>query len=55
MANEKSERYDFLRFERTEALMKYLMTCIKEKDWHGVSDAANDLREVDAEMRGLEK
>jgi len=23
-------------------------------DWHGVSDAANDLRELEAEMRSLE-
>jgi hypothetical protein len=25
----------------------------EDQDWHGVSDDANDLREVDAELKGL--
>ena len=31
--------------------VKYLDMKIAEEDWHGVSDAANDLREIDAEAR----
>lgn len=26
---------------------------MKRKDWHGVSDAANDMRDLDAELVGL--
>lgn len=38
---------------RRPILIEYLLSCAREQDWHGVSDAANDLREVDAELRGL--
>ena len=38
---------------RREALKLYLRSCIDVQDWHGVSDAANDLRELEAEQRGL--
>lgn len=34
--------------ERYEALQRYLLAKVDEKDWHGVSDAANDLRELEA-------
>lgn len=33
----------------------YLQMKVSAEDWHGVSDAANDLREIDAEIRGLRK
>ena len=31
-----------------EILIDYLMMKARQEDWHGVSDAANDLREMDA-------
>lgn len=34
--------------ERRDALIAYLLTCVTAKDWHGVSDAANDIRVIDA-------
>ena len=41
--------------ERRIVLIGYLAEVVKEEDWHGVQDAASDLREVDAELRGLER
>lgn len=38
--------------ERHAAIVTYMQAKIAEKDWHGVSDAANDLREIEAEERG---
>lgn len=40
--------------ERHAAIVQYMQAKIAEKDWHGVSDAANDLREMEAEQRGLD-
>lgn len=37
--------------ERHAAIVQYMQAKIAEKDWHGVSDAANDLREIEAEER----
>ena len=31
-----------------EILIAYLLMKVRQEDWHGVSDAANDLREMDA-------
>lgn len=31
-----------------EILIDYLLMKAQHEDWHGVSDAANDLREIDA-------
>lgn len=31
----------------------YLPMKHKEEDWHGVQDAASDLRDIDAELKGL--
>jgi len=39
--------------EQREVLKSYLRMKTDAEDWHGVSDAANDLREIDAELRGL--
>ena len=36
-------------------VIEYLLAKAKEEDWHGVSDAANDLREIDAEVKGLQR
>lgn len=32
----------------------YLNLKIKEKDYHGVADAAMDLRDIESEIKGLE-
>jgi hypothetical protein len=37
-----------------QVLIDYLKVMVARHDWHGVSDAANDLRELEAEMRSLE-
>lgn len=37
---------------RRETLIVYLRLKVEVQDWHGVADAANDLRELDAEERG---
>jgi hypothetical protein len=34
---------------KRDTLIKYLREKTDEKDWHGVSDAANDLRVLEAE------
>jgi hypothetical protein len=33
--------------ERKKKLIDYLLMKVTEEDWHGVSDAANDLRELE--------
>lgn len=35
--------------EHHEALVQYLLAKVEVQDWHGVSDAANDLRVLEAE------
>lgn len=43
---------DFTKYEtQREILIDYLHVMIARCDWHGVSDAANDLRELEAEHR----
>jgi phosphoserine phosphatase len=34
--------------EKRERLIQYLKMKVEEADWHGVSDAANDLRVLEA-------
>lgn len=34
--------------EHRERLIAYLESCLAREDWHGVADAANDLRVVEA-------
>ena len=31
-----------------ETLIAYLLVCVRNNDWHAVSDAANDLRVLEA-------
>ena len=38
-----------------ELLIEYLKLKVHEEDWHGVADAAMDLRELDAYERGLDQ
>ena len=35
-----------------DTLIEYLNMKVDQEDWHGVSDAACDLRELEAEERG---
>ena len=37
--------------QHREALIGYLRSRVALEDWHGVSDAANDLRVLEAEIR----
>lgn len=34
--------------EERALLVKYLLNCVRKKDWHGVMDASADLREIEA-------
>ena len=34
--------------EQRKIYVDYLIMKVQQSDWHGVSDAANDIREVDA-------
>lgn len=36
--------------DRHGRLISYLLDKVAENDWHGVSDAANDLRELEVEI-----
>lgn len=35
--------------QQRDILIRYLYVKAEQRDWHGVSDAANDLRELEAE------
>jgi 20S proteasome alpha/beta subunit len=37
-----------------EVMIAYLMLKVKEKDWHGVADAANDIRVMEARKKNDE-
>lgn len=36
--------------EHRKVLIEYLLAKVAVNDWHGVSDAANDLRVLEAQM-----
>ena len=36
--------------EHRKALINYLLAKVEQADWHGVSDAANDLRVLEAQQ-----
>ena len=36
--------------ERRERMINYLKLKVEESDWHGVADAAMDLREIEAKI-----
>lgn len=40
--------------ENLNVLMHYLNTKNSLQDWHGVSDAANDIRELNSEWKALQ-
>jgi hypothetical protein len=40
---------------RRATMVAYLRMKVDEEDWHGVADAATDLREIEVELRELRK
>lgn len=34
--------------EKRKTLIEYLLMKVEQSDWHGVSDAANDLRDLES-------
>jgi hypothetical protein len=49
VADGKLKLFGRTSYARREALITYLLVKVQESDWHGVSDAANDLRVLEAE------
>ena len=45
-ADHKNEPTDYEK--NRSAYVEYLLMCVRLGDWHGVSDAANDLRVLEA-------
>lgn len=41
--------------KRKEGMVRYLLLKVDEEDWHGVADAAMDIREIEAQMYLLEE
>lgn len=41
--------------KQKEILLNYLYSKIYAEDWHGVADAAMDLREIEAKLQVLRK
>ena len=39
--------------DQRNAYIEYLLMKVQQADWHGVSDAANDLRELEAKYPAL--
>ncbi len=50
----KTRDYDDPEIQR-HILIEYLMVMAAMEDWHGVADAAMDLRELDVHLRHQEK
>lgn len=42
--------YDDIEVQR-RVMLEYMQVMIARKDWHGVADAAMDMRELEAENR----
>ena len=36
---------------KTEVMVAYLLLKVQQRDWHGVADAANDIRVMEAEEK----
>lgn len=49
------ERLKTLYKFKKETMKEYLLLKIEEEDWHGVADAAMDIRELVTEERMVEK
>ena len=39
--------------DKKETMINYLNLKVKECDWHGVADAAMDIREIDSQLEVL--
>lgn len=50
--NKFSERVIQLEDSRHK-MMSYLQHKVNEQDWHGVADAAMDLRDIESELDGI--
>lgn len=50
----QAERRIYLHTLR-ETMILYLRAKVQDEEWHGVCDAAMDLRDIDAELKGLER
>lgn len=48
----KDENLESLQYRR-HVMQQYLQMKVNEEDWHGVQDAASDLRDIDSEIKGL--
>jgi hypothetical protein len=42
---------DMRQVTDTEVMVAYLLLKVKQRDWHGVADAANDIREMEAKEK----
>jgi hypothetical protein len=40
--------------DKVRVMLEYLQLKVQEKDWHGVADAAMDLRDIDTEQKTKE-
>ena len=50
--NPRNARIDQLTNARVQ-MLQYLIVKFDDEDWHGVMDAAADLRDIDSELKGL--
>ena len=48
----RDDKVAALQSERDQ-MIEYLRLKVDKQDWHGVQDAASDLRDIDAEIEGL--
>lgn len=39
---------------KRERMINYLKLKVEEEDWHGVADAAMDLREIEAQIKVIQ-
>ena len=42
---------DMRQVSETEVMVAYLLLKVQQRDWHGVADAANDIRVMEAEEK----
>jgi hypothetical protein len=49
----KVEKMDLL--QQKKIMLEYLMLKVHQQDWHGVADAAMDLREIEVKMKNPTK
>lgn len=51
--NNINEYIDYLK-KRKSKMVDYLLLKVSEEDWHGVADAAMDIRDIESERIGAE-